>query len=93
LFKLNDVGEISTIIDFPLNREHSIPSVKDEKYFKLRYSEIFDKTIINKIANSKIENWSEVDWREIMLNNGIVWIDIEEGNIVSVNYQSDFERN
>lgn len=31
-------------------------------------------------------------WRGIMLDNGTIWIDSDEGKIIAVNYQSDFEK-
>ena len=92
LFKQSNVDSISSVINFPLRREYPIPSVKNEIEFKLRFTEIFDKILIDRIANSKTEQWSEVGWRGIMLDNGIVWMDSYEGKIIAVNYQSDFEK-
>ncbi|MFT3901764.1 MAG: hypothetical protein QM727_01200 [Niabella sp.] len=92
LFKQNNVDKISSIIKFPLRREYPIPNIKDKKEFKQRFHEVFDKTLIDKIANSKIEQWSEVGWRGIMLDDGIVWIQNLDGKITAVNYQSDFEK-
>ena len=89
-FKEKDIDKISNIISYPLEREYPIPSIKDKKEFKQRFSEVFDETIIDKIAKSKIGQWSESGWRGIMLDDGIVWID--GGKIYAVNYQSDFEK-
>ncbi len=93
LFQQANIDSISNVINFPLHREYLLPTVKDEKEFKKRFNEIFDKTLIDKIANSKVEQWSEVGWRGIILDNGIVWIDSYDGNIIAVNYQSDYEKN
>jgi hypothetical protein len=92
LFKNKDVDNISNIISYPLKREYPIPSIKNREEFKLRFSEVFDKNLIDKIANSKIEQWSEVGWRGIMLDDGLVWMANSDGIITAVNYQSDFEK-
>ena len=92
LFKKQNIDSISTIIRFPLKREYPIPSIKNELEFKTRFHEVFDKTLIGKIAYSKARQWSEVGSRGIMLGNGIVWIDSYEGKIIDVNYQSNFEK-
>lgn len=92
LFKQDNIDSISTVVNFPLRREYPIPSVISENEFKQRFTEIFDRALIDKIVNSKAEQWSEVGWRGIMLDNGVVWIDSYEGKIIAVNYQSDFEK-
>ncbi|GEC72710.1 hypothetical protein SAMN05443543_10743 [Flavobacterium flevense] len=90
-FKEKNIDSISSIINLPLHREYPIPSIKNKEEFKQRFNEVFDKTIIDKIANSKIEQWSEVGWRGIMLDAGLVWIN-DEGKIFAVTYQSIFEK-
>ncbi|SOD11879.1 hypothetical protein SAMN06297358_0380 [Pedobacter xixiisoli] len=92
LFKSNNVDKISDIISFPLERQYPIPSIKNKNEFNKRFSEVFDKILIDKIANSKIEQWSEVGWRGIMLDNGVLWMANSDGIITAVNYQSDFEK-
>jgi hypothetical protein len=92
LFKSINVDKISNIISFPLDRQYPIPSIKNKNEFKKRFSEVFDKILIDKIANSKIEQWSEVGWRGIMLDDGVVWMANSDGIITAVNYQSDFEK-
>ena len=92
LFKQKDIDKIASIINFPLRREYPIPNIENEKEFKQRFNEVFDKALIDTIANSEINQWSEVGWRGIMFENGIVWIDSDEGKIIAVNYQSEFER-
>lgn len=92
LFKQNNVDSISTIVSFPLNREYPIPSIKNAKEFKSRFHEVFDEILVEKIANSTTEQWSEMGWRGIMLENGTVWIDSYKGKIIAINYQSDFEK-
>ena len=92
LFKTGNVDEISSIIDFPLHREYPIPSIKNKKEFIQRFSEVFDEILIDKIVNSECEQWSEVGWHGIMLDNGVLWMANSDGVITSVNYQSDFEK-
>jgi len=92
LFKQKEVDKILNIISFPMYRQYPIPSIKDKTEFTQRFSEVFDKILIDKIANSKIEQWSEVGWRGIMLDDGVVWIANSDGVITAVNYQSDFEK-
>lgn len=92
LFKQKNIDKISSIIRFPLDREYPIPSIKNKKEFRQRFYEVFDKTLFDKIANSKIEQWTEAGWRGIMLDNGVVWIDSDDGKITDIHYQSDFEK-
>ncbi|MCX8491671.1 MAG: hypothetical protein ORN54_11445 [Cyclobacteriaceae bacterium] len=93
LFKEKDIDRISNKINFPLYRQYPIPLVNDKEEFKKRFSEVFDQVLIDKIANSKINQWSEVGWRGIMLDNGVLWMANSDGIITTVNYQSDFEKN
>ena len=92
LFKIGKIDKISSKIDFPLYREYPIPSIKNKEEFRERFNEVFDNTLINKIANSKLEQWSEVGWRGIMLDNGDLWMANSDGVITAINYQSDFEK-
>ncbi|WP_411811192.1 hypothetical protein ACLB9Y_14305 [Chryseobacterium scophthalmum] len=92
LFKKKNIEDISQNVNFPLRREYPIPEIKNREQFKQRFNEVFDEVLINEIADSKLKQWSEVGWRGIMLNNGTVWIDSDEGKIIAVNYQSDFEK-
>lgn len=92
LFKEKNVDQISDKIAYPLKREYPIPPIQNKAAFKQRFSEVFDKTLIDKIANSKIEQWREVGWRGITLDHGVVWMANSDGIITTVNYQSDFEK-
>lgn len=92
LFQQKNIQKISNFVNFPLRREYPIPEIKNREQFKQRFNEVFDKKLIDKIAHSKTEQWSEVGWRGIMLANGDVWIDSDEGKIIAVNHQSDFEK-
>ena len=92
LFKQKNIEDISQNVNFPLRREYPIPEIKNKEQFRQRFNEVFDKILINKIANSKLSQWSEMGWRVIMLDNGTVWIESDEGKIIAINYQSDFEK-
>ncbi|OYU83281.1 MAG: hypothetical protein CFE24_12085 [Flavobacterium sp. BFFFF2] len=92
LFKAKNIDGIAALIAYPLQRTYPIPFIKNEQECKQRFSEVFDQLLISTIANATIKQWSEVGWRGIMLDNGVLWIDSEEGHIIGVNYQSDFEK-
>lgn len=90
-FREKNIDKIANIIHFPLKREYPIPSIEDEKEFKKRFEEVFDNTLVAKIANSNPKQWSEIGWRGIAFENGDVWLDYE-GKIFAVNYQSEVEK-
>jgi hypothetical protein len=92
LFRVKDIDRISNKISYPLYRQYPIPPIKDQKEFIKRFNEVFDQILIDKIANSKISQWTEVGWRGIMLDNGDLWMANSDGVITTVNYQSDFEK-
>ena len=90
--KSNDIKKLKTLIDYPLRREYPLSDIKNELEFKEQYNKIFDDSLRTIIISSNIEkDWSAVGWRGIMLNNGILWLDYD-GRLISVNYQSNFER-
>lgn len=91
LFKNNDVKGISDIVSYSLRREYPITSVKNKQEFVKRFHQIFDKPLVNLISKSKISDWSEVGWRGIMLENGVMWI-TTDGKILALNHQSEFEK-
>lgn len=92
LIKLNDIEGISELIRFPLNREYPIPPVKTKSDFVKRFDEIFDNHLKNEILSSTIkDNWSEVGWRGIMLNQGTLWLDYD-GSLIAINYQTIYEK-
>lgn len=90
LFETKDIDGISKIVSYPLKREYPIPDVQNGTDFKKRFDQIFDSKSINQISTSRIEQWSDVGWRGIMLDNGVLWIDTD-GRIIAFNYQSPFE--
>src|SRR5690606_16677752 len=92
LFKEGDIDKIAEKIAFPLQREYPIPNINNKDEFKQRFAEVFDEVLIDKIVNSTMEQWSEMGWRGIMLDNGVLWMGNSDGVITAVNYQSDFEK-
>ena len=92
LFEDKNIDQLAKHINYPLNREYPLPSIKNEVDFKQRFSEVFDDKLIALIVNSKTEQWEEVGWRGIMLNDGIIWIDSTNGKIKAINYESETER-
>lgn len=92
-FMSNDTEAISALITYPLNREIPIPAIENKTQLLSRFDEVFDAKLTQMIANSNLKtDWTYMGWRGIMLSHGVVWVDIN-GNITSVNYQSDKEKN
>lgn len=82
---------IAAMISYPLKREYPLPDVVDKLDFIKRYDEIFDMTLKNEIAKSNpAKDWSDMGWRGMMLQQGIVWMDFD-GYVTSINYQSQTE--
>lgn len=92
LFKEHNIDKISNQINYPLYRQYPIPPIKDKEAFKQRFNEVFDTVLINKIANSQLEQWSDVGWQGVMLDNGTVWLGYTDAVITAVNYQSELEK-
>ncbi|PXY39255.1 hypothetical protein DMB65_18570 [Flavobacterium cheongpyeongense] len=89
--KNNRIEAVADVITYPLKREYPVPEVKNKTEFLKRYNEIFDNILKNEIIKSNTANdWSEVGWRGIMLNQGTIWMDTN-GKLTAINYQSKFE--
>lgn len=73
-FKSKNIASISQNIDYPLIREAPIPAIKNSTEMNIRFKQVFDEKLINRIAQSKLSQWSSVGWRGVMLNNGEVWL-------------------
>ena len=93
LFKKVDIEGISNKISYPLDRDYPIPSIRNKEEFIQRFYEVFDQKLIDNIAQSNIGQWTEVGWRGIMLDNGVVWMSFQPGFISAINYQSKREKN
>jgi hypothetical protein len=90
--KSNNKEGVAAFISFPLEREYPIPKVKNKADFIKRYDQIFDAALKNEIIKSNpAKDWTEMGWRGIMLNQGILWMDTD-GKIISINYQSEQEK-
>ncbi len=87
-----DIDKLDSIISYPIQRPYPIPPIRNKQELKKRYSEIFDDTLTSVITSSNIKaDWSDLDWRGIMLLDGIVWLD-DEGRFIGTNYTSAKER-
>lgn len=91
LFTNREIEKLSNIVTYPLQRQYPIPPITNREEFQKRFDQVFDKKIIDIISQSKIEQWTLMGYKGIMLNNGTLWID-EDGNIIALNYESNFEQ-
>ena len=91
IFKTKNKTKIADLISYPLRREYPLKDVNNKTDFIQRFDDIFDKDFLDHVARSTINDWSEVGWRGIMLDNGTLWID-DDGKIMTVNYQSPKEK-
>ena len=90
--KNDDTDLLKTLIAYPLKRENPLSDIKNEYEFEKRYNEVFDDSLKSLIISSDIKtDWSAVGWRGIMFNHGSLWLGYD-GRLISVNYQSKFER-
>lgn len=71
--------------------DYPIPPVSRED-FMTRFDEVLDDKLIQLIAESDIDqDWSDVGWRGIMLNHGVVWVDFDD-KITHFNYTTDIAK-
>lgn len=97
-FKNNNVQAISQSIQYPLDRENPLPSIKNAKELKPRFSQVFDQKLQHKIIHSKPEDWSVMGWQGIMLDSGEIWVsNVDDApkqpiKIIAVNYSSEAEQ-
>lgn len=90
--KKSNIDKLDSIISYPIGRPYPIPSISNKQELKKRYSEIFDDSLTSIISNSNIKkDWTDMGWRGIMLNSGIVWLDYD-GRFITTNYTSDKEK-
>lgn len=90
LFKNKDIQGIIHHVQYPLNREAGIPSIKNAKEMQQRFEQVFDPTFQKKIASSTLTQWSEVGSEGVMFEDGQVWLN--EDKISAVNYSSTAEQ-
>jgi hypothetical protein len=86
--KLRQKDLIAAEMHFPLRRHYPLPDIKSAAEFCARYDEVFDDSLSGVIMRSDpAKDWSQVGWRGVMLQNGILWLD-DDGILVAVNYES-----
>lgn len=91
-FKSNNKNEISTLIAYPLKRKLPIPYIDNKAELINRFDEVFDKELIDLIANSDSDkDWRQMGWRGLMFSNGKLWLD-SNGKINAINYQTAKEK-
>ncbi|MGB1247245.1 MAG: hypothetical protein ACPG4Z_00060 [Chitinophagales bacterium] len=89
--KYDSIEELARHVSYPLKRQYPIPEINNEQEFIDKYDILFDDSLSQIIINSDItEDWSEVGWRGIMLELGLLWID-DMGNLIAINYQTEIE--
>jgi hypothetical protein len=85
-FKNNDKNAAARLIRYPLEQTYPLRPIENESEMLLRFDEIFDRELIDRIKNSSLENdWSSAGWRGITLGSGTVWIDYD-GKMITTNY-------
>jgi hypothetical protein len=88
LFKKNQIEEIVKLISYPLVRDYPIPAIQNELEMNTYFDEVFDESLKTEIAKSTPSDWSQVGWRGIMLNQGVVWLSDDATSITGINYRS-----
>ena len=88
LFKKNETEEIVKRISYPLVRDFPIPAIQNEVEMNTYFDEVFDESLKTEIAKSTPSDWSQVGWRGIMLNQGVVWLSDDATTITGINYRS-----
>ena len=83
--------KIASLVKYPLSMSYPVPDINNKEEFIERFDEVFDETILEKIASSSIDDWDTVGWRGIMFDNGMVWLNYD-GLIKAVIYQSEKEK-
>lgn len=99
-FKTQNIEALSQVVDYPLTRPQPLPSITNARQFKTHFNQIFDQKIQNQLAQSKLQDWSQVGWRGIMFDAGQVWISnvddqqpaAKHAKIIAVNYSGEAEQ-
>lgn len=73
-FQQNNIDAISQHIQYPLKRTEPLPSIKNPKEFKTRFSQIFDQAAVKAIANAKPSDWEPHGWQGVMFDGGQMWL-------------------
>lgn len=84
----NDRAALAALVSYPLRRDTPLSRIDTPQQFLEAYDEILDDAIVNAVASSNgSADWSEVGWRGIMFQNGLVWLD-GDGRLTAVNYET-----
>ncbi len=84
-----DRKALAHLVSYPLQRRAPLASIDNPGQFLEVYDEIIDEKIIMAISTSRASSdWSEMGWRGIMFQNGLLWLD-EEGKITAINYETE----
>lgn len=90
LIRQDKIQELSTLIDYPLQRKNPIPDIESPETFISYYPTLFDKDFKLKISTFSVSDiFNKGD--DYSIFNGDIWIS-SEGNIIRINYQSKAER-
>ena len=83
-----DIDKLDSIITYPIARLHPDgSSINNKQELIEHFSEIFDYQLTSIISNSNIkEDWTDVGYRGLMLNGGIIWLSLG-GNFIASNYE------
>ena len=80
---------LAHLVSYPLQRRAPFSSIDNPGQFLEVYDEILDEKIVTAISTSRASSdWSEMGWRGIMFQNGLLWLD-EEGRITAINYETE----
>ena len=90
--KDENIDQLKTLVCFPFRRQYPLADIKNETELENRFKEIFDDSLSSQIINSNVsKDWSKVGWRGIMMDHGLIWLDID-GRLIAVNNLSKKEK-
>ena len=91
LIKNDRVSELATRISYPLKRPNPIPNIESPTQFILYYPTLFDTAFKHKLTTTTFNSSNTIDrYNGFGLFRGDVWLN-DEGNIMTVNYNSEQE--
>lgn len=90
-FQSGDADRIADRISYPLRRPYPLPLIRNKSDLKARFSQVFDRALLTRIATSQVADWTQAGWRGTMLGNGVVWLGEEDRRIVAINQSSPAE--
>lgn len=94
-FKKQEIEKLASNIDYPLLRGHILKPIKNKEEFLIRYTQVFDDSLVKVIINSDINrDWKVIGMKGIALkipgdnSYGLIWMDQYSGGLIAVNYKS-----